>query len=195
MEEVTLCEAVSLKVFTQSADFLSFDSGLPISGGKNWALLLDIRCPVLSFWFYFCAYFCVRRYTVYIGIFPTFTIWKIWTPQQKEFSLCFLSLHLHPPPPNNMLLWTYISSPYGFPCQCIYVCFPTVGEVAALGVGWSCQPVDQAAFLRWQKHASCTESQCLLQLIPQASALTGNRVLWKFTVADEVQKITSKTNS
>lgn len=167
MEEVTLCEAVSLKVFTQSADFLSFDSGLPISGGKNWALLLDIRCPVLSFWFYFCAYFCVRRYTVYIGIFPTFTIWKIWTPQQKEFSLCFLSLHLHPPPPNNMLLWTYISSPYGFPCQCIYVCFPTVGEVAALGVGWSCQPVDQAAFLRWQKHASCTESQCLLQLIPQ----------------------------
>lgn len=107
----------------------------PLIGGKNWALLLDIRCPVLSFWFYFCAYFCVRRYTVYIGIFPTFTIWKIWTPQQKEFSLCFLSLHLHPPPPNNMLLWTYISSPYGFPCQCIYVCFPTVGEVAAFGSG------------------------------------------------------------
>lgn len=38
---------------------------------------------------------------MYIGIFPTFTIWKIWTPQQKEFSLCFLSLHLHPPPPQQ----------------------------------------------------------------------------------------------
>lgn len=29
----------------------------------------------------------------------------------------------------------------------------------------------------------------------KASALTGNKVLWKFTVAGEVQKITSETNS
>lgn len=133
VEEVTLCEAVSLKVSTQSADFLSFDSGLPISGGKNWALLLDIRCPVLSFWFYFCAYFCVRGYTVYIGIFSKFTIWKIWTLQQKEFSLCsYPCISTAPAPHPPMLLLT---SPSGFPRQCINVCFPTVGEVAALGVG------------------------------------------------------------
>ena len=42
-----------------------------------------------------------------------------------------------------------LSPPSAFLCQYINVCSPAVGEVAALGVGWSCQPMDQAAFLKW----------------------------------------------
>lgn len=78
MEEVNLCEAVSLKVpevltlspLIEGFQFLEVSIGLSYSPPD---------AP--SFWFYFCVFnlpeVSARRQTVYIDIFPTFTVLKI----------------------------------------------------------------------------------------------------------------------
>lgn len=156
MEEVNLCEAVSLK--------------LPVAGGKHWTGLLDIREPVLSFCFYFCVVSLpeirVRMYTVYIDTSPTSTILKFYLKAfSRENSACV-------PYPASTVTHLCFSEltlvfPCTFLCQYISVSSTAVGEVAALGAVGHASQWDRLHFWDGENTHHVQISKCLLQLIPQ----------------------------
>lgn len=59
-----------------------------------------------------------------------------------------------------------LSPPFAFLCPFVNAPSPA-GEVAAVGVGRSCQPVDWAAFLGWWQYTPGEDILMSLQLIPQ----------------------------
>lgn len=156
MEEVNLCEAISLR--------------LPVAGGKHWTGLLDIRWPVLSR-FYFCVVslpeISVRRYTVYIDISRTSTILKFYLKAfSRENSACV-------PYPCSTVTHLHFSEltlvfPSTFLCQYINVSSTAVGEVAALGVVGHASQWAWLHFWGGENTHHVQISQCLLQLIPQS---------------------------
>lgn len=134
------------------------------SGGKHWTGLHNIKCPILSFCFYFLYSTCLNLASGgmwCILTFPSYPqFWRsIWMLQQREFSLCssipplfsltHVALNLHFVPPSTFM------SIY----QCLfYSCWKS---------GSSCQSKDQAAFLGWWKYSLCADIQMCFAAPPQ----------------------------